>query len=103
MVENETRKKLNCTISDNGGEYCSKYFDRYDSKHGILRENIVPGTMLERMNRTIMEHTSCMRLHLGFPLQFWEHVVDTIFYLVNRGPSSYLDGGIGEEAWTRKR
>ena len=29
LVENETGKKLKCLISENGGEYCSKEFDRY--------------------------------------------------------------------------
>ena len=31
LVENETRKKLKCPRSDNGGEYCSKEFDNYYS------------------------------------------------------------------------
>ena len=52
------------------------------------------------MNRTIMEHGRCMRLHARFPLQFWADVVNTTVYLINRGPSSALDGGIPEEAWT---
>jgi hypothetical protein len=55
------------------------------------------------MNRTIMEHTRSMRLHFGLPLQFWEDVVDNVVYLINRGPSRYLDGGILEEAWTCKK
>ena len=55
------------------------------------------------MNRTIMEHARCMRLHAGFPLQFWADVVDTVVYLINRGPSISLDGGIPEEAWTGKK
>jgi len=38
-----------------------------------------------------------MRLHGRFPLQFWADVVDTVVYLINRGPSSSLDGGIPEE------
>eukprot|EP00253_Pinus_taeda_P029010 PITA_29010 len=29
LVENETRKRLKCLRSDNGGEYCSKEFDGY--------------------------------------------------------------------------
>ena len=29
LVENETRKKLKCLRSDNGGEYCSNYFEDY--------------------------------------------------------------------------
>jgi len=44
-----------------------------------------------------------MRLHVGLPLQFWANAVDTIVYLINKGPSSSLDGGIPEEAWTGKK
>ena len=55
------------------------------------------------MNKTIMERATSMRLHAGLPLQFWEDAVDTVVYLINRGPSSALDGGIPEEAWTGKK
>jgi hypothetical protein len=55
------------------------------------------------MNRTIMEHARSMRLHIGFPLRFWEDVVNIVVYLINIGTSSYLDGGIPEEAWTGKK
>ena len=55
------------------------------------------------MNKTIMEHARSMILHVGFPLQFWEDVVDTNIYLIKRGPSSSLDGGILKEAWTGKK
>ena len=30
-------------------------------------------------------------------------VVDTDVYLINRGPSTSLDGGVPEEAWTGKK
>ena len=108
MVEIETGKKLKCLRSDNGGEYCNKEFDRYCSEHGIRRAKIVPRTpqengVSERMNRTIMERARCMRLHAGLPLQFWADAVDIVVYLINRGPSSSLDGGIPEEAWTGKK
>ena len=43
-----------------------------------------------------------MRLHAGLPLQFWTGALDTIVYLINRGPSISLDGGIPEEVWTCK-
>ena len=55
------------------------------------------------MNRTIMERPRSMRLHARFPLQFWVDVVDIVVYLINRGPSSSLDGGILEEAWIGKK
>ena len=48
------------------------------------------------MNRKIMEHAS-------LPLKFWVDVVDIVVYLINRGPSSTLDGAILEEAWIGKK
>ena len=85
LVENETGKRLKCLRYDNGGEYCSKDFDSYCSHSGIHREKEVPGTpqengVLERINRMIMEHARCMRLHVGFPLQFWVDVVDILWF-----------------------
>jgi transposase InsO family protein len=108
LVENETGKKLKCLGSDNGGEYCSKEFDDYFSYLGICREKTVPrkpqeNGVSERMNGTIMEHARSMILHASFPLQFWADVVDTIVYLINRGPSRSLDGRIPEEEWIGKK
>ena len=55
------------------------------------------------MNRTIMECARWMRLYAGLPLQFWVDAVNNAVYLINRGPSSDLDGGIPEDAWTGKQ
>jgi len=57
----------------------------------------------KRMNGTIMEHERCVRLHARFPLQFWADALDNVVYLINRGPSSSLDGGIPKETWIGKR
>jgi hypothetical protein len=107
LVENETEKMLKYVILDNGGEYCNNEFDDYYSYHGIHREKIVSGTtqengVSERMNKAIVACARSMRLHSNFPLQLWEDVVDIVSYLINKGPSSSLDGGIPEEAWTCK-
>ena len=50
-----------------------------------------------------MERARCMRLHARLPLQFWANAIDIVVYLINRGPSSSLDGGIPEEVWTSKK
>ena len=42
----------------------------------------------------IMDRARCMRLHVGFPLQFWADVVDIVVYLINIGPLRTMDGGI---------
>jgi hypothetical protein len=99
LVENETRKRLKYLRLKHGGEYCSKEFDDYCSYHGIRREKTVPRTpqengLSERKNMTIMECARNMRLHVGFPLQFEEDDVDIVVYLINKGPSSSLDGVI---------
>jgi transposase InsO family protein len=91
LVENERRKRLKCLRSDSGGEYCRKEFDDYHSCHGIHREKTVPGTpqengVSERMNMKIMERARSMRLHVGFLLQFRIDVIDTVVYLINKGP-----------------
>jgi hypothetical protein len=97
LVENETRKRLKCLRSDNGDKYCRKEFGNYCSYHGISREKTVPrrtpqeNGVSERMNMTIMERARTMRLHAGFPLQFWVYVVDIVVYLINKGPSSFFD------------
>jgi hypothetical protein len=57
----------------------------------------------ERMNMKIMECARSMRLHVGLPLQFWEDAIGTVVYLINRGPSRSLDGGISEEEWTGEK
>jgi transposase InsO family protein len=108
LVKNETRKRLNCLRSNNGGEHCKKDFDDCYSYHGVHREKTVPripqqNGVSERMNRTIMERARSMILHVGFPLQFWVDDVDIVVYLINIRPSSSLDGGILEEAWTCKK
>ena len=100
LAKNETGKRLKCLKFDNGGEYFSKEFDSYCSHNGIRREKTVPGTpqensVSERMNRTIMERARCMRVHAGlWPLQFLVDAADIIVYLIKRGTSSALDGGI---------
>ena len=50
-----------------------------------------------------MERARSMRLHVGFPLNMWVEDVNTIVYLINRGPSAPLVYGIPDEVWTNKK
>ena len=50
-----------------------------------------------------MERARSMRLHVGLPLNMWVEAINTIVYLINRGPSTPLGCGIPEEAWTVRR
>jgi transposase InsO family protein len=44
MVENEMDSKIKCLISNNGGEFTSKEFMDYCSRHGIKRQFFVART-----------------------------------------------------------
>ena len=59
--------------------------------------------MVERVNRTIMEHARSIRLHARLPLNMWVEAANTTIFFINRGPSIPLGCGILEEAWTSKK
>ncbi|KAE8728571.1 hypothetical protein F3Y22_tig00004205pilonHSYRG00041 [Hibiscus syriacus] len=56
----------------------------------------------ELVNRTLNERARSMRIHAGLPKFLWAEAINTAAYLINRGPSVPLDGGIPEEAWSKK-
>ncbi|GKU85719.1 hypothetical protein SLEP1_g345 [Rubroshorea leprosula] len=107
MVERETGLKLKCLRTNNGGEYTSKEFRDYCSKHGMRHEKTVPGTpqhngVAERMNRTIVEKVRCMLRMTTLPKPFWGEAINTAVYLINRSPSVPLNFEIPEKAWMGK-
>ena len=96
MVERETRNPLKRLRTDNGGEYISKKFKEYCSKHRIKHEKTVPCTpqhngVAKSMNRTIMEKVRCMLKLDKLSKSFWVEAVNTTVYLINRSPSIPLD------------
>jgi len=46
----------------------------------------------ERMNRTIMEKVQSMLSNFGLEKNFWAEAVKTACYLINRSPTTALDG-----------
>ena len=108
LVENETGLRVKCLRSDNGGEYDHHEFKKFCKDNGIRMERTVRGTpqqngVAERMNRTLNERARCMRLKCGLPKMHWADAVNTAAFLINRGPSTPLENGIPEEAWSGKR
>ena len=107
LVENESGCKLKCLRSDNGGEFCSKEFDRFCVEHGIKREKVEPkcpqhNGVAERINRTLVERARSMRIACGLPKVFWVDAIHTATYLVNRSPHKSLDSGLPIESWRGK-
>jgi transposase InsO family protein len=58
LVENEMDSKIKCLRYDNGGEFTSKEFMEYCSKHGIKRQFFIARTpqkngVVKRKNGTV--------------------------------------------------
>ena len=108
MVETETGLKVKCLRSNNGREYIDGRFSEYCAAQGIRMEKTIPGTsqqngVAKRTNRTLNERARSMRLHVGLPKTFWADVVNTVVYLINRGPSVPMEFRLTEEVWSDKR
>ncbi|KAK2410134.1 putative mitochondrial protein [Trifolium repens] len=85
--------------SDNAREYLSHQFQNFMALNGILHQTSCPHTpqqngVAERKNRHLIETTRTLLLHGNVPFRFWGDAVLTACYLINRMPSSVLDGNI---------
>eukprot|EP00253_Pinus_taeda_P035348 PITA_35348 len=108
LVENETEKKIKVLRIDNGGELCSKEFEEFCKKCGIVGQKTTPYTpqqngVAEIMNKTLMERERSMLSGVGLGQEFWVEAVDTTCYLVNRSPSSAFEDKTQREVWTGKK
>lgn len=108
LVEKQTGNVIKVLRSDNGGEYCSKYFSDFLKTKGIRRQLIIPGSpeqngVAERANRTIMEKARAMLKDAGLSGKYWAEAVHTAVYLKNISPTAALKGMVPYEAWTGRR
>ncbi|CAL1406718.1 unnamed protein product [Linum trigynum] len=106
LVERETRKKLKCIRTDNGGEYRGP-FATFCKEHGIRQQFTPPKTpqlngLAERMNRTLLERVRCLLSHSKLPQSFWGEALLAAVYVWNRSPSVPLKYDTPEKVWTGK-
>lgn len=90
-------KAVSCIKSDNGGEYTGDDFANYCKGQGILQHFTAPESaaqngVAERGWRTVNGTGRCLREQAGLPKSFWAEAVATAVYLINRMPTSSLDG-----------
>ncbi|KAE8654946.1 hypothetical protein F3Y22_tig00117034pilonHSYRG00285 [Hibiscus syriacus] len=60
------------------------------------------GLLKERMNRTLLEKVRCMLSNAGLAKTFWVETVTYAGHLINRLPSSAIEGKIPLEVWSGK-
>lgn len=76
-------------------------------KKGIKRHRTVPHNsqlngVAERANRTILERVRCMLISSGMGKQFWAEAAATASVLINKCPSSSLNGETPDGRWYGK-
>ena len=74
---------------------------------GIRLKYTIPKTpelngLAERINRTVMERVRSMLAHAKLSKTFWAEALITTRYVINRSPSTPLDGDMPERLWTGK-
>ena len=107
MMETQTCRKIKHLRTDNGGEYKNDQFTKFCEDEGIVRHFTVRHTpqqngVAERMNRTLLEKVRCMLSNAGLGKEFWAEAVTYACHLVNRLPSTAIDGKTPFEKWYGK-
>ena len=107
QVENQTGRKIKVLRTDNGREYKSDPFLKVCEDCGIHRHFTIRRTpqqngVSERMNKTLVENVRCMLSNVGLGKNFWAEAVTYAQHLVNRLPSSAINGKTPLEVWFGK-
>ena len=95
MVQTQFQTKVRTIRSDNGSEFlCLK---NQFSKLGIVHETSCVGTpqqngRVERKHRHILNVARALRFEASLPIDFWGECILTAAYLINRTPTSLLNG-----------
>ena len=103
-AEEESGKKLRVLRTDRGGEFTSVEFAAYCADQGGVRHHTALYTpqqngVLERRNQTVVSMARSVMKAKKMPAEFWEEVVITVMFLLNRAPTKALKGKTPFEAW----
>ncbi|CAH9119777.1 unnamed protein product [Cuscuta epithymum] len=82
---------------DNAQEYLSAPFKSFMLQHGIIHQTSCVDTppqngAAERKNRHMLDTARALLFQMNVPKQFWANAVSTSCFLINRMPSSVLEG-----------
>ena len=92
MVESQSGCKIKTLKSDNGKEYTSNEFNMFCEDMGSVHQLTMSYAPQqngdsERNNKTFIEMARCLISEKKLPTSFWDDVVYTSVYLLNRLPT----------------
>jgi hypothetical protein len=96
-IKTQFSQKIRILRSDNAKEYTSSSFASYLFDKGIIHQTLCAHTpqqngVAECKNCHLLDVVHCLLIHMHVPKHFWSDAVLTANYLINRMPSSILDG-----------
>ncbi|KAJ0920051.1 putative RNA-directed DNA polymerase [Helianthus annuus] len=97
LVLTQFKKKVKIIRSDNGTEFVNSQMNSFFKTNGILHQTTCSYTpqqngVVERKHRHLLNTARALMFQGGLPLRFWFDCVLTAVYLINRLPSSVLNG-----------
>ncbi|KAK8951385.1 hypothetical protein KSP39_PZI003284 [Platanthera zijinensis] len=97
LMEKQLDKTVKFVQTDGGGEFMSHTLQEFFLSHGISHLISCPGTpeqngLAERKHRHIVETGLTLMAHGQTPKQFWNHAFSTAVYLINRLPTTTING-----------
>jgi transposase InsO family protein len=103
-AEKECGRKFQELRTDNGHEFTATKFTTYCADEGIQRHYSAPyspqlNSVVERRNQTVVAVARALLKQCGMPVVYWGEAVMTAVHLLNRSPTSALDGKTPYEAW----
>ena len=97
LVKSQFDKQIKRVRSDNGTEFFNNECKTLFTSLGIVHESSCPHTpqqngVVERKHRHILEVARALRFQGSIPIKFWGECVLAAVYLINRMPTSVLQG-----------
>ncbi len=107
-AESKIGKKVREIRCDQGGEYRGVDFVNFCKMNGIIidytpRYTPQKNGVAERFNRTLVEKMVTMLYDSKLPNTLWDQAIETATYLINRSPTTALEGMIPAEAWYKEK
>ena len=104
LMKNKFNRSITIIHSDNGGEYKSKFIQKFCEENGIEQRFTVAGNpemngVAERMNRTLIEMVRCMLQDSTLQKRYWGEAVLYATYTRNHCPTVAVSEKVPIELW----
>ncbi|KAK1425214.1 hypothetical protein QVD17_20561 [Tagetes erecta] len=97
LVQTQFGKVIKVCRSDNGTEFTNNKLQLFFNKNGVIHQTSCAYTpqqngIVERKHRHLLNTARSLMFQGGLPLSMWNECILTAAYLINRTPSSVLNG-----------